>query len=58
MTEAAWHAAFEGRGSWLAKLEITEQALPQPVPGTRTSNLGYLNMTFTQYLEVLEWTGR
>jgi hypothetical protein len=58
VTEAARHAAFEGRGSWLAPLEITEQALRQPVPGTRTSNLGCLNMTCTQYLELLEWTGR
>ena len=52
------HAAFAGRGSWLAPLEITEQALQQEVPGTRTSNLGCLNMTFTQYLQLLEWTGR
>jgi hypothetical protein len=58
VTEATRHAALEGRGSWLAPLEITEQALRPPVPATRTSNLGCLNMTFTQYLEVLEWTGR
>ena len=58
VTEAARHAAFEGRGSWLAPLEITEQALRQPVPDTRTSNLGCLNMNFAQYLELLEWTGR
>jgi hypothetical protein len=58
VTAAARHAALEGRGSWLAPLEITEQALRQPVPGTRTSNLGCLNMTFTQYLELLKWTGR
>ena len=58
VTEAARHAAFAGRGSWLAPLEITEQALQRPVPGTRTSNLGCLNMTFHQYLELLEWTGR
>ena len=42
----------------MAPLEITEPALQQPVPGTRTSNLGCLNMTFPQYLELLEWTGR
>jgi REP element-mobilizing transposase RayT len=58
VNEAARQAAFAGRGSWLAPLEITEQALQQAVPGTRTSNLGCLNMTFTQYLELLEWTGR
>jgi hypothetical protein len=58
VTEAARHAAFEGRGCWLAPLEITEQALRQPVPDTRTSNLGCLNVTFTQSLRLLEWTGR
>jgi hypothetical protein len=58
VNEAARRAAFAGRGSWLAPLEITDQALQQPVPGTRTSNLGCLNMTFTQYLQLLEWTGR
>jgi hypothetical protein len=58
VNEAARHAAFADRGSWLAPLEITEQALQQPVPGTRTSNLGCLNMTFTQYLELLKWSGR
>jgi REP element-mobilizing transposase RayT len=58
VNEAARQAAFAGRGSWLAPLEITDQALQQPVPVTRTSNLGCLNMTFTQYLQLLEWTGR
>ena len=42
----------------MAPLEITNEALQQPVPDTRASNLGCLNMTFTQYLELLEWTGR
>ena len=58
VSEAVRHAAFEGRGSWLAPLQITEQALRQPVPATRTSNLGCLNTTFTQSLRLLEWTGR
>jgi hypothetical protein len=39
-------------------VEITEPALRQPVPGTRSSNLGCLNMTFTQSLRLVEWTGR
>jgi hypothetical protein len=56
--ESARHAALEGRGCWLAPLEITEQALRQPVPGTRTSNLGCVDMTFTQYLELQKWTGQ
>ena len=58
VNEASRHAAFEGPTTWLAPLEITELALQQAVPGSRTSNLGCLNMTFTQYLELLEWTGR
>ena len=40
----------------LPTLEITEPALRQAVSGTRASNLGYLNTTLTQYLELLEWT--
>ena len=58
VNEASRQAAFDGPAAWLAPLEITESALQQAVPGTRTSNLGCLNMTFTQYLELLEWTGR
>jgi hypothetical protein len=54
---AARHAEFEGQGSWLAPLEITEQALQQPVPATRTSNLACRNMTFAKHLASLEWTG-
>jgi hypothetical protein len=55
---AARHAAFEGPTTWLAPLEITATALQQAVPDTRASNLGCLNMTCAQYLELLEWTGR
>ncbi len=40
----------------LPTLKITEPALQQAVPGNRASNLGYLNTTLTQYLELLEWT--
>ncbi|MFN8858583.1 MAG: hypothetical protein ACK50P_23675, partial [Planctomycetaceae bacterium] len=58
VSEAVRHAVLEGRGSWLAPLEISEQSLRQPVPGTRTSNLGCPIMSFTLYLELLEWTGR
>jgi REP element-mobilizing transposase RayT len=55
---ASRQAAFDGPATWLAPLEISESALQRAVPSTRTSNLGCLNMTFTQYLELLEWTGR
>jgi REP element-mobilizing transposase RayT len=58
VNEASRQAAFDGPAAWLAPLEITESTLQQAVPGSRTSNLGCLNMTFTQYLELLEWTGR
>jgi hypothetical protein len=55
---AARHAAFEGPTTWLAPLEMTAAALQQAVPASRASNLGCLNMTCAQYLELLEWTGR
>jgi len=58
VNQASREAAFEGPATWLAPLEITEPALQQAVPGTRASNLGCLNMTCAQYLELLEWTGR
>lgn len=37
--------------TWLARLEITEDALQRAVPATRASNLGWLNMTCRPYLE-------
>jgi hypothetical protein len=55
---ASRHSAFAGPATWLAPLEITEDALQRAVPTTRASNLGCLNMTCRQYLELLEWTGR
>jgi hypothetical protein len=55
VTEAARHAALAGRGSWLAPLEITDEAMLRSIPFTRTSKPRHLNMTFMQYMEVLEW---
>ncbi|MFN7769572.1 MAG: transposase [Planctomycetaceae bacterium] len=58
VNEASRQAAFDGPTTWLAPLEITESVLQQAVPASRASNLGCLNMTCAQYLELLEWTGR
>jgi hypothetical protein len=58
VNEASSQAAFDGPATWLASLQITESALQRAVPGTGATNLGCLNMTFTQYLELMEWAGR
>jgi REP element-mobilizing transposase RayT len=58
VNDAFRNSAFAGPATWLAPLEITEEALQRPVPAGRASNLGCLNMTCRQYLELLEWTGR
>jgi hypothetical protein len=44
--------------AWLAPLEISADFEKQPVPGTRASNRGCLEMSFAAYLELLEWSGR
>lgn len=46
------------RSAWLAPLEISESLLQEPVPSCRASNLGCLNMTISQYVQLLVWTGR
>ena len=51
-------AQQSGRAAWLSPLEITEQTVQTAIPNSRASNLGCLNMSFTQYLQLLEWTGR
>ncbi|MFM8584502.1 MAG: transposase [Planctomycetaceae bacterium] len=58
LDEAGRQSAFETETSWLAPLEITTDERSLMVPVARASNLGCLEMTLSQYIELLEWTGR
>jgi len=58
LSEIAGGMTAHPRSAWLAPLEISESLLQKPVPACRASNLGCLNMTISQYLQLLEWTGR
>ncbi len=46
------------RADWLSPFELCEDQAQQPVPAGRASNTGCLPMRFTDYLELLDWTGR
>ena len=50
--DSAKHAA------WLSPFELSETAGSEPVPATRASNTGCLPMSFAEYLQLFEWTGR
>jgi hypothetical protein len=43
---------------WLSPFELSEPAEQAPVPSARASNKGCLPMPFTDYLCLLDWTGR
>ena len=47
--------------AWLAPLELNERGRPSPKAsrdGVRASNKGFLSMSLTDYLNLLDWTGR
>ena len=47
--------------AWLAPLELNERGRPSPKAsrdGVRASNKGFLSMSLTDYLKLLDWTGR
>ena len=46
------------RDAWLSPFELSEQTLNAPVPEARASNQGCLPMSFVEYLQLLDWTGR
>ncbi|MFM8219299.1 MAG: transposase, partial [Planctomycetaceae bacterium] len=58
LDEASRQSAFKPLSAWLSPLQITQDRTPQAVPPARASNLGCLEMTLSQYIELLEWTGR
>lgn len=43
---------------WLSPFELSEETENAPVPNGRASNKGCLSMRFTDYLVLLDWTGR
>jgi REP element-mobilizing transposase RayT len=43
---------------WLSPFELSADEAQKPVPAARASNGGCLPMRFTEYLELLDWTGR
>jgi len=47
-----------GGAAWLSPFELSETAPTDPVPADRASNKGCLAMSFAQYLQLLDWTGR
>jgi REP element-mobilizing transposase RayT len=44
--------------AWLSPFELSEATVGNPVPTARASNNGCLPMTFAEYLNLLDWTGR
>lgn len=46
------------RAAWLSPFELSAAIETEAVPGHRASNKGCLEMTFAEYLQLLDWTGR
>ena len=57
ITENAPETAVS-RDAWLSPFELTVTPSNEPVPPARASNLGCLPMSFAEYLQLLDWTGR
>jgi hypothetical protein len=51
-------ATARRRGEWLSPFELSEAISGTPVPNALASNKGCLPMSFAEYLNLLDWTGR
>ncbi|MGE3775751.1 MAG: hypothetical protein AB7F89_01090 [Pirellulaceae bacterium] len=51
--------AHDSRAGWLSPVQLDEASECQmPAPTRRASNTGYLNLSFVEYVSLLDWTGR
>jgi hypothetical protein len=50
--------ATQGCAEWLSPFELSNAAANEAIPAARASNKGCLPMSFGEYLELLDWTGR
>ncbi len=46
------------RGEWLSPFELSAKPTSKRVPRSRASNTGCLALTFAEYLQLVDWTGR
>jgi hypothetical protein len=51
-------ATARRRADWLSPFELSDGTDHRPVPVDRASNKGCLPMSFLEYLNLLDWTGR
>ena len=51
-------ASTMASAEWLSPFELSKEVVDSPVPKARASNTGCLPMSFAEYLNLLDWTGR